>query len=103
MNPIISLAEIASTTEPFELDVGHYHVEVTGDFGGGGAAVLERRVEVHDGRELYDFPQGLPVFSADIGEGDFEVRPNSCGLYRLKLTPSAKPANLALTITLSEE
>ena len=100
MEPLI-FEDISSTTKPFELDVGTYSVAVTGDFGGG-AAVLEHQVPVHDGRELYDYPPSLPVFSPSVEKGGFEVRPNSAGMYRLRLTAGIKPAKLTLTITLSE-
>jgi hypothetical protein len=100
MEPLI-FEDISSTTKPFELDVGNYSVAVTGDFGGG-AAVLARQVPVHDGREIYDHINGLPVFSAKVGTGEFNVRPNGVGLYRLSVTPGATPTKLTLAITLSE-
>lgn len=94
---MIEIKNIAATTEPFELGVGHYCAYVSGDFRGA-SATIEYQVHDrhHNGQPIYQ-RAGSDTFT-DASSDTFTVAPSTRGNYRLLVAPGHKPPTLRLLI-----
>lgn len=104
----ITLENVAATTEPFKLDVGHHVLALTGEFNSAVVTLERRSPDAHpsDGDHLARPDGGLPIslwhrvagpFDKPDG-AEFTVAPNGVGPHRLRVDGGSTPAAIGVVI-----